>query len=54
MQMLAEAYDTKDKQDFYVFMKSLDALKASLQGENKTVILGSDSELAKILMGVNG
>lgn len=52
MQMLAAAYDTKDKQDFYVFMKSLDALKASLQGENKTVILGSDSELAKILMGV--
>ncbi len=52
MQMLAKAYDTKDKQDFYVFMKSLDALKASLQGDNKTVILGSDSELAKILMGV--
>lgn len=52
MQMLASAYDTQDKQDFYVFMKSLDALKASLQGENKTVILGSDSELAKILAGV--
>lgn len=52
MQMLAAAYDTQDKQDFYVFMKSLDALKASLNGENKTVILGSDSELAKILMGV--
>lgn len=52
MQMLADAYDTKDKQDFYGFMKSLDALKASLKGENKTVILGSDSELAKILMGV--
>lgn len=52
MQMLADAYDTKDKQDFYVFMKSLDALKASLKGDNKTVILGSDSELAKILMGV--
>lgn len=51
MQMLAAAYDTKDKQDFYVFMKSLDALKASLKGDNKTVILGSDSELAKILMG---
>lgn len=54
MQMLAAAYDTKDKQDFYVFMKSLDALKASLQGDNKTVILGSDSDLAKILMGVTG
>lgn len=53
MQMLAAAYDTKDKQDFYVFMKSLDALKASLKGDNKTVILGSDSELAKILMGAN-
>ncbi len=52
MQMLAGAYDTKDKQDFYVFMKSLDALKASLKGDNKTVILGSDSELAKLLTGV--
>ena len=32
-------------------MLALDALKASLTGDEKTVILGADSELAKILMG---
>ncbi len=51
MRLLAEAYDTKDKKDFYEFMLALDALKQSLNGEEKTVILDSDSELARILMG---
>ena len=51
MRMLAEAYNTSDKKDFYEFILALDALKASLTGENKTVILDADSDLAKILMG---
>jgi len=51
MRMLAEAYDTKDKQEFYEFTLALDALKASLTGEEKMVILDANSELAKILMG---
>lgn len=51
MRMLAEAYNTDDKRDFYQFVLSLDALKASLNGENKTVVLGRDSFLAKLLMG---
>ncbi len=51
MRLLAEAYNTADKQEFFTFMRSLDALKASLTGESKTVILSADSELAKILMG---
>ena len=51
MRMLAEAYDTKDKQEFYEFTLALDALKSSLKGENKTIILNKDSELAKILQG---
>ena len=53
MQMLAAAYDTQDKKDFYEFILALDALKASLTGEEKTIILDADSELAKILMGGN-
>ena len=53
MRMLAEAYDTADKKDFYEFTLALDALKQSLTGEEKTIILDADSELAKILMGVN-
>ncbi len=51
MQILSDAYNDEDKADFYNFVRSLDALKASLKGENKTVILGSDSELAGILSG---
>ena len=51
MRLLAEAYDTPDKKDFYEFTLALDALKASLNGDEKTVILDGNSELAKILMG---
>ena len=51
MRLLAAAYDSKDKQDFYEFTLALDALKASLQGDEKTVILDANSELAQILMG---
>ena len=51
MRRLAEAYDTKDKQEFYEFTLALDALKSSLNGDNKTVILDANSDLAKILMG---
>ena len=51
MRLLAEAYDTADKKDFYEFTMALDALKSSLDGTNKTVILDANSELAQILMG---
>ena len=51
MQLLAAAYDTQAKKDFYEFTLALDALKQSLNGEEKTVILDSSSELAQILMG---
>ena len=53
MRLLAAAYDTKDKKEFYEFNLALDALKKSLDGEEKTVILDGNSELAKILMGAN-
>ena len=52
MRLLAEAFDTPDKQSFYEFTLALDALKASLTGDEKTVILDANSQLAKILMGV--
>ena len=51
MRMLAAAYDSDDKKEFYEFTLALDALAASLNGDEKTVILDADSELAKILMG---
>lgn len=51
MKMLAEAYDSAEKKDFYEFTLALDALKASLNGSEKTVILDGNSALARILMG---
>ena len=51
MRMLAAAYNTADKKDFYEFILALDALKQSLTGSEKTIILDADSELAKILAG---
>ena len=51
MQTLQEAYNTEDKANFYNFLRSLDAVKASLKGNNKTVILDKNSEIARILYG---
>jgi len=51
MEILSEAYNDEDKADFYNYTRSLDALKASLKGGDKTLILDKDSEIAKILYG---
>ena len=51
MRMLAEAYNTADKKDFYEFILALDALKQSLNGGEKTIILDAESDLAQILAG---
>jgi membrane protease subunit HflC len=51
MRLLAEAYDTPEKREFYEFTLALDALKASLNGDEKTIILDENSELGKILIG---
>ena len=53
MRLLAAAYDTQEKKDFYEFKLALEALAASLNGDEKTVILDANSELAQILMGNN-
>lgn len=50
MRLLAEAYNTADKKDFYEFMRALEALKASLTGDDKTVIIDKESALGKILV----
>ena len=51
MRILAEAYNDEAKQEFYSFVRSLDALKASMKGKNKTVILSPDSPIAQIFYG---
>ena len=47
MRILSEAYDSKQKAEFYTFMIALDAMKKSMIGE-KTLILGEDSPLAEL------
>lgn len=51
MRILSEAYNTNEKTEFYTFVRSLDALKLSMKGEDKTVILSSDSPIAQIFNG---
>ena len=51
MRMLAAAYDSDDKKSFYEFTLALDALKKSLNGTEKTIILDENSALAQILTG---
>ena len=53
MRLIAEAFNTDDKKEFYEFIIALDALKKSLSGGATTVILGQDSALASILTGPN-
>ncbi|MDL2302266.1 protease modulator HflC, partial [Lachnospiraceae bacterium OttesenSCG-928-D06] len=51
MRILSEAYADESKQDFYSYVRSLDALKISMKGNNKTVILSPDSPIAKSFYG---
>jgi len=53
MRLLAEAYNSPDKKDFYEFILALEALETSLTGSEKTIILDGNSALAQILMGAN-
>lgn len=51
MRILANAYSDPAKMDFYSFVRALDALKESMRGDNKTIILSDDSPIAQIFNG---
>lgn len=51
MRILSEAYADESRQSFYSFVRSLDALKTSMTGDNKTLILSPDSPIAQIFYG---
>ena len=53
MRILSEAYKDESRTDFYSFVRSLDALKESVKGENKTLILDKSSPIAQIFYGAN-
>ena len=48
MRILSEVYDDPQEAEFYTFMIALDALKASMNGADKTLILDADSPIARI------
>lgn len=51
MRILAEAYNTPERAEFYAFARALDAAKTSLTGSGNTLILPADSPIASIFMG---
>lgn len=51
MQILSEAYNDADKADFYNFVRSLDAAKASLTNGNNTLVLDKSSPIAQVFYG---
>lgn len=51
MKILAEAYSEEGREDFYSYIRSLEALEKSMAGDNKTIILSSDSPIAQLFYG---
>lgn len=48
MRILSEAYNDPDKAEFYIFLRSLDAAKLTMSGDNKTLIIDETSPIAQI------
>ncbi len=48
MRILSEAYNDPEKADFYLFLRSLDAAKKTMTGNNKTLIIDETSPIAQI------
>lgn len=51
MRILADAYGSPEKAEFYAFTRALESAKASLVGKDNTLILPAGSPLAEIFMG---
>ena len=53
MRILSDAYSDPERSEFYAFIRSMDAAKASLTGEEKTLILSKDSPIAQIFYQID-
>jgi modulator of FtsH protease HflC len=53
MRILSDAYSNEKRSDFYAFIRSLEAARASLSGEDKTLILSADSPIAQIFYQID-
>ena len=51
MRILSEVYDTEAEADFYEFMRALDMAENALSSGSKTLVVSSDSPIAKIFRG---
>ena len=51
MRILSEAYNTPAEADFYEFIRALDMATASMKGGSKTLVVSSDSPIAKVFSG---
>lgn len=51
MKILSDAYNDKDKAEFYEFVRSLDAIKIAMNNEDNVIVLDKDSPLVKIFYG---
>ena len=48
MRILSESYNDPEKADFYLFLRSLDAAKLTMTGNNKTLIIDETSPIAQL------
>ena len=48
MRILSDAYNDPEKADFYLFLRSLDAAKKTMVGNNKTLIVDETSPIAQL------
>ena len=53
MRILSDVYNNADKADFYEFVLSLDAVKETMKGKDKTLILDSNSPISSIFNNVD-
>ena len=51
MRILSEVYDTEEEADFYEFLRALDMAENALTGGSKSLVISSDSPIAKIFRG---
>ena len=51
MRILSEVYDTEEEADFYEFLRALEMAENALTGGNKSLVVSSESPIAKIFQG---
>ncbi|MDF2539444.1 MAG: hypothetical protein K0S76_2465 [Herbinix sp.] len=53
MKILSAAYSSPERSEFYTFIRSLEAARASLSGSDKTLILSKDSPISQIFYQID-